>query len=70
FIAFDKFERDCFSPDALAQYGWNATWWLNYVAMVKQVTKALLTPAMLWEIPGGHIPTVEEGGSKISAAHL
>lgn len=30
FIAFDKFERDCFSPDALAHYGWNATCWLNY----------------------------------------
>ncbi|EDW8156879.1 hypothetical protein FHP40_003225 [Salmonella enterica subsp. enterica serovar Hartford] len=70
FIAFDKFERDCFSPDALAHYGWNATCWLNYLAMVKQVTKALLTPAMLWQIPGGHMPTVEEGVSKISAAHF
>ncbi|VDY45870.1 hydroxymethyltransferase [Salmonella enterica subsp. enterica serovar Daytona] len=38
--------------------------------MVKQVTKALLTPAMLWQIPGGHMPTVEEGVSKISAAHF
>ncbi|ELI9453243.1 chitinase [Salmonella enterica] len=70
FIAFDKFERDCFSPDALAHYGWNATCWLNYLAMVKQVTKALLTPAMLWQIPGGHMPSVEEGVSKISAAHF
>lgn len=70
FIAFDKFERDCFSPDALAHYGWNATCWLNYLAMIKQVTKMLLTPAMLWQITGGHMPTVEEGVSKIPAAHF
>lgn len=70
FIAFDKFERDCFSPDALAHYAWNATCWLNYLTMVKQVTKALLTPAMLWQIPGGHMPTVEEGVSKITASHF
>ncbi|EDP8644170.1 chitinase [Salmonella bongori] len=70
FIAFDKFERDCFSPDALAHYSWNATCWLNYLAMVKQVTKALLKPAMLWQIPGGHMPTAEEGESKITPAHF
>ncbi|SUH39818.1 hydroxymethyltransferase [Salmonella enterica subsp. enterica] len=48
----------------LPTYGWNATCWLNYLAMVKQVTKALLTPAMLWQIPGGHMPTVEEASVK------
>lgn len=69
FIAFDKFERDCFSPDALAHYGWNATCWLNYLGMVKQAAKDLHKPAMLWQIPGGHMPTVDEGSSKIAAAH-
>lgn len=52
FIAFDKFERDCFSPDALAHYGWNATCWFNYLGMVKQAAKDLHKPAMLWQIPG------------------
>lgn len=69
FIAFDKFERDCFSPDALAHYGWNATCWFNYLGMVKQAAKDLHKPAMLWQIPGGHMPTVDEGNSKIAAAH-
>ncbi len=70
FIAFDKFERDCFSPDALAHYGWNATCWFNYLGMVKETARALQKPAMLWQIPGGHMPTVAEGTSKIAAAHF
>ena len=70
FIVFDKFERDCFSPDALAHYGWNATCWFNYLGMVKEVARALQKPAMLWQIPGGHMPTVAEGTSKIAAAHF
>ncbi|WP_323080358.1 chitinase [Klebsiella quasipneumoniae] len=70
FIAFDKFERDCFSPDALAHYGWNATCWFNYLGMVKETAKALQRPAMLWQIPGGHMPTVAEGTSKIAASHF
>lgn len=70
FIAFDKFERDCFSPDALAHYGWNATCWLHYLGMVKQAAKNLHKPAMLWQIPGGHMPTTDEGTSKIAASHF
>jgi hypothetical protein len=70
FIAFDKFERDCFSPDALAHYGWNATCWLHYLGMVKQAAKELHKPAMLWQIPGGHMPTTEEGSSKMAATHF
>lgn len=70
FIAFDKFERDCFSPDALAHYGWNATCWLHYLGMVKQAAKDLHKPAMLWQIPGGHMPTTDEGTSKIAASHF
>ena len=70
FIAFDKFERDCFSPDALAHYGWNATCWLNYLGMVRQAAKDLNKPAMLWQIPGGHMPTAQEGISKISESHF
>lgn len=70
FIAFDKFERDCFSSDALAHYGWNANCWLNYLGMVKQAARDLGRPAMLWQIPGGHMPTAAEGTSRIAAAHF
>ncbi len=59
FIAFDKFERDCFSPDALAHYAWNATCWFNYLGMVKHAAKALRKPAMLWQIPG--VPYANRG---------
>lgn len=70
FIVFDKFERDCFSPDALAHYGWNATAWRHYLAMVKAVTQGLNAPAMIWQIPGGHMPTAEEGTSLIASNHF
>lgn len=70
FIAFDKFERDCFSPDAIAHYAWNARCWLNYLEMVKQVAKRLGVPAMLWQIPGGHMPSIDEGTGKLSATHF
>jgi hypothetical protein len=70
FIVFDKFERDCFSPDALAHYGWNATAWLRYLQMVKATAKVLARPAMIWQIPGGHMPTVEEGSTLIASNHF
>ncbi|MEO3990142.1 chitinase [Pseudocitrobacter cyperus] len=70
FIAFDKFERDCFSPDAIAHYAWNARCWLNYLEMVRQTAKRLSAPAMLWQIPGGHMPTIDEGTSKLTATHF
>ncbi|TPG60806.1 chitinase [Ewingella americana] len=70
FIVFDKFERDCFSPDALAHYGWNATSWLNYLKLVKYTASGLNKPAMIWQIPGGHMPTESEGTSMLSSAHF
>lgn len=70
FIVFDKFERDCFSPDALAHYGWNATAWQHYLAMVKATTQGLNVPAMIWQIPGGHMPTAEEGTTLIASNHF
>lgn len=33
--------------------------------MVKEVARALQKPAMLWQIPGGHMPTVAEGPVKL-----
>jgi hypothetical protein len=70
FIVFDKFERDCFSPDALAHYGWNASSWLNYLKLVKYTAAGLNKPAMIWQIPGGHMPTEEEGTSLIPSVHF
>lgn len=70
FIVFDKFERDCFSPDALAHYGWNATCWFNYLNMVKGTASGLNKPAMIWQIPGGHMPVRDEGTTLIGADHF
>lgn len=70
FIVFDKFERDCFSPDALAHYSWNARGWFNYLNMVKETASGLNSPAMIWQIPGGHMPTVEEGTTRIGSDHF
>ncbi len=69
FIAFDKFERDCFGPDALAHYGWNATCWLNYGDGQTGDESAADARHAVTET-GGHMPTVEEGVRKISAAHF
>jgi hypothetical protein len=38
--------------------------------MVKQAAKDLNKPAMLWQIPGGHMPTAEEGTTMISENHF
>lgn len=70
FIVFDKFERDCFSPDALPHYGWNASSWLNYLKLVKYTAAGLNKPAMIWQIPGGHMPTEEEGTRLIASSHF
>ena len=70
FIVFDKFERDCFSPDAIAHYSWNASSWFNYLNLVKYTASGLNKPAMIWQIPGGHMPTESEGTSMLSSAHF
>ena len=68
FLAFDKYERDGFGPAGRGNYAFNATAWDNYLLYVKQITDAIDTPAMLWQIPGGHMPTNGEDYS--GAAHL
>ncbi|MEZ9199181.1 PKD domain-containing protein [Shewanella sp. 10N.286.54.B9] len=57
YLTFDKYERDGFSPIGRANYAFGAKEWQNYLNYVKQVTDHLDTPAMLWQIPGGHMPT-------------
>lgn len=57
YLTFDKYERDGFSPVGRANYAFGAKEWQNLLTYVKQITDHLDTPAMLWQIPGGHMPT-------------
>ncbi|GAA6136341.1 hypothetical protein NBRC116583_00880 [Arenicella sp. 4NH20-0111] len=60
FIAFDKYERDGFSPTGRANYAFGSREWDNYLTYVRQITDSVDTPAMLWQIPGGHLPSNDE----------
>ncbi len=68
FLTFDKYERDGFGAAGRGNYAFPATAWDNYLMYVKQITDALDTPAMIWQIPGGHMPTKDEDYS--GEAHL
>ncbi len=65
FLTFDKYERDGFGPAGRGNYAFNATAWDNYLMFVKQITDAIDTPAMIWQIPGGHLPTKNEDYSGV-----
>ena len=60
FLAFDKYERDGFSPAGRPYYAFGAREWKNYLYYVKNITDSINTPAMLWQIPGGHMATKDE----------
>ena len=60
FIVFDKYERDGFSPAGRGYYAFGSKEWKNYLYYVKSITDTIDTPAMLWQIPGGHMPTKNE----------
>lgn len=60
FLAFDKSADDGLSPSARAAYAYGAKEWENYLNYVRQVTDSLSIPAMLWQIPGGHLASVSE----------
>ncbi len=55
FLAFDKYERDGFSPAGRPYYAFGSKEWKNYLDYVKNITDSIDTPAMLWQIPGGHM---------------
>ena len=57
FLAFDKAEDDAFSAAGLGNEVYGAKQWDTYLTYVKQVTDFLDKPAMLWQIPGGHLPS-------------
>ncbi|MDB2386329.1 PKD domain-containing protein, partial [Shewanella sp.] len=60
YLTFDKYERDGFSPIGRANYAFGAKEWQNLLSYVKQITDHIDTPAMLWQIPGGHMATEGE----------
>lgn len=62
FIAFDRYERDDFY---IANTAWfyNRHDWYNYLTFVNSISRGLNTPAMLWQIPGGHMLTKNETSS-------
>lgn len=57
FIVFDRFESDAFMGYAYGQgYGFNARDWYNYINFVGEVADTLTVPAIIWQIPGAHLP--------------
>ena len=61
FIAFDRYERDCFGPAAITSYAWTAKHWDRYLDFCKIIAEGIGdVPIMLWQIPGGHMATTSE----------
>ncbi|WP_175392696.1 T9SS type A sorting domain-containing protein [Aquimarina megaterium] len=61
FIAFDRYERDCFGPVSIDSYAWTAKHWDKYLIFCKEIAERIgNAPIMLWQIPGGHMPTADE----------
>ncbi|MEW7278346.1 T9SS type A sorting domain-containing protein [Aquimarina sp. 2201CG1-2-11] len=61
FIAFDRYERDCFGPAAVQNYAWTAKHWDKYLVFCKEIAERIgNAPIMLWQIPGGHMATTDE----------
>ncbi|WP_082422550.1 T9SS type A sorting domain-containing protein [Aquimarina longa] len=61
FIAFDRYERDCFGPVSINSYAWTAKHWDKYLVFCKEIAERIgNAPIMLWQIPGGHMPTTDE----------
>lgn len=69
YIVFDKYERDGFGSEAIANYAYNATSWTRYLSYVKTISDGVESPAMIWQIPGGHMPTQDEGNTLINVEH-
>lgn len=69
FLAFDKSADDGLSPSARTAYAYGAKEWENYLNYVRQVTDSLSIPAMLWQIPGGHLASVSESTGSYNLAN-
>ncbi|GGD76146.1 chitinase N-terminal domain-containing protein [Lacimicrobium alkaliphilum] len=60
FLAFDKGNHDGFSPDGKEKHAFGPRQWQNYLNYVRQITEYFEVPAMLWQLPGGHLATTGE----------
>jgi hypothetical protein len=69
FLAFDQSADDGLSPSARTAYAFGAKEWENYLNYVRQVTDSLSIPAMLWQIPGGHLASVSESTGSYNLAN-
>lgn len=69
FLAFEQAADDGLSPSARAAYAYGAKEWENYLNYVRQVTDSLSIPAMLWQIPGGHLASVSESTGSYNLAN-
>ena len=68
FLVFDKYERDGLGASGKSNYAFSSRAWDNYLMYVKQITDFIDIPAMLWQIPGGHMVAKNEnlsGASKL-----
>ncbi|MGL5625898.1 MAG: hypothetical protein ACRDDW_00060 [Candidatus Rhabdochlamydia sp.] len=71
FIVFDSGEHwDNFSTEAIPRgYAWNATAWQRYLKFVGIISNAQNSPAILYQISGGHMPNKSEGPSLVTNGH-
>lgn len=71
FIVFDAGEHwDDFSTEAIPRgYAWNATAWQRYLRFVGIVSNAQRSPAVLYQVPGAHMPNKSEGPSLVTNDH-
>lgn len=68
FIVFDRYERDDFYVEN-TDWFYNRNNWYNYLIFVNSISRALNVPAMLWQIPGGHMLTRNEN-SPLTLDHV
>lgn len=68
FLVFDRYERDDLYVQP-TQWLYKRSDWKNYLSFVAQVSKALGTPAIIWQIPGGHFLTLDDR-SKLTLDHV
>lgn len=68
FLVFDRYERDDFFVNPTI-WLYRESDWKNYLAFVSQVSRPLGVPAVIWQIPGGHILTKDDR-SKLTLDHV
>lgn len=61
FIVFDRYERDCFGSAGIRDYAFTAKHWNRFLDFCERIAIGIGdVPIMLWQIPGGHMPSTSE----------